>query len=87
MKLAIVRDNDSVIATDSLQKPGRSTGESNACHVEEALSASRVLAITMTETQQVIEEVRVDLDEAVRLFSDNKYEDAAELLGDSLEVL
>lgn len=86
MELAIVRDNDSAIATDSLQKPGRSTGESNACHVE-ALSASRVLAITMTETQQVIEEVRVDLDEAVRLFSEKKYEDAAELLGDSLEVL
>ena len=41
----------------------------------------------MTETQQVIEEVRVDLDEAVRLFSEKKYEDAAELLGDSLEVL
>lgn len=41
----------------------------------------------MTETQQVLEEVRVDLDEAVRLFSEKKYESAAELLGDSLEVL
>lgn len=41
----------------------------------------------MTETQQVLEEVRVDLDEAVRVFSEKKYEQAAELLGDSLEVL
>lgn len=44
-------------------------------------------ALTMTETEQVLQELRADLDEAVRLFSEKKYENAAELFGDALEVL